>query len=173
MSDPRKINFKPSTNPIRDGIEHEQSGGTALTNAADAVMLLLDHQSGLFQVVKDMEVAQLRANITMLAKLASLMRVPVITTASVPEGPNGPLMPEINEYGPCDMVQTPFFCSPGTFRVFETLTDCIVLKIPVEPLAQAIVGVPWKTFNESVTGILGSSLGLGSDGWLRNSTGRG
>jgi nicotinamidase-related amidase len=100
MSEPRKINFKPSTNPIRDGIEHEQSGGTALMDAADAVMLLLDHQSGLFQVVKDIEVAQLRANTAMLAKLASLMKVPVITTASVPEGPNGPLMPEIHEYAP-------------------------------------------------------------------------
>lgn len=58
------------------------------------------------------------------------------------------------------MVQNPFFCSPGTFRVFETLTDCIVLKIPVEPLAQAIVGVPWKTFNQSVTGILGTTFSL-------------
>jgi len=34
-------------------------------------MLLLDHQSGLFQVVKDIPVAELRANTTMLAKLAN------------------------------------------------------------------------------------------------------
>jgi hypothetical protein len=38
----------------------------------DTVLLLLDHQSGLFQVVKDIEVAQLRANTAMLAKLGSL-----------------------------------------------------------------------------------------------------
>jgi nicotinamidase-related amidase len=69
-------------------------------DAADTLLLLLDHQSGLFQVVKDIEVAQLRANTAMLAKLASLMKLPVITTASVPEGPNGPLMPEIREYAP-------------------------------------------------------------------------
>ena len=61
---------------------------------------MLDHQAGLFQVVKDIEVAQLRANTTMLAKLATLMKLPVITTASVPEGPNGPLMPEIHEAAP-------------------------------------------------------------------------
>jgi len=58
---------------------------------------LLDHQSGLFQNVKDISVAELRANTTALAKLAALCQIPVITTASVPEGPNGPLMPEIHE----------------------------------------------------------------------------
>ena len=89
-----------TSNSIQDGIEHEPSGGRALINPADTVLLLLDHQSGLFQVVKDIDVAQLRANTTMLAKLATLMKLPVITTASVPEGPNGPLMPEIHESAP-------------------------------------------------------------------------
>jgi len=100
MSESGKISFETSTNPIRDGIEHEPSGGRALMDPADVLLLLLDHQSGLFQVVKDIEVAQLRANTTMLAKLATLMKLPLITTASVPEGPNGPLMPEIHEYAP-------------------------------------------------------------------------
>ncbi len=62
--------------------------------------MLLDHQSGLFQVVKDISIAELRANTAMLAKLATLLKLPVITTASVPEGPNGPLMPEIHQYAP-------------------------------------------------------------------------
>src|SRR5215469_9200067 len=87
-------------NSIHDGIEHEPGGGKALINPADALLLLLDHQAGLFQVVKDIEVAQLRANTTMLAKLASLMKLPLITTASEPNGPNGPLMPEIHEAAP-------------------------------------------------------------------------
>jgi nicotinamidase-related amidase len=91
---------EPNVNSIRDGIEHEPTGGAALINPADTLLLLLDHQAGLFQVVKDIEVAQLRANTTMLAKLATLMKLPVITTASVPEGPNGPLMPEIHEAAP-------------------------------------------------------------------------
>jgi len=69
-------------------------GGKALINPADTVLLLLDHQSGLFQTVKDISVAELRANTTALAKLATLLKLPVITTASVPDGPNGPLMPE-------------------------------------------------------------------------------
>ena len=92
--------LESNVNSIRDGIEHEPTGGAALINPADTVLLLLDHQAGLFQVVKDIEVAQLRANTTMLAKLATLLKLPVITTASVPEGPNGPLMPEIHEAAP-------------------------------------------------------------------------
>jgi len=71
-----------------------------LLDPADTVILLLDHQSGLFQTVKDISVAELRTNTAILAKVAKLMKVPVITTASVPDGPNGPLMPEIHQYAP-------------------------------------------------------------------------
>jgi nicotinamidase-related amidase len=87
-------------NAIHDGVEHEPGGGKALLDPTDTVLLLLDHQSGLFQSVKDISVAQLRANTTALAKLATLHQIPVITTASVPDGPNGPLMPEIHEAAP-------------------------------------------------------------------------
>jgi hypothetical protein len=33
-------------------------------------------------------------------KAAKLMKIPIITTASVPNGPNGPLMPEIHQNAP-------------------------------------------------------------------------
>ena len=75
-------------------------GGKALIDPADAVILLLDHQSGLFQTVRDISVTELRANTVMLAKLATLLNIPVITTASEPNGPNGPLMPEIHQFAP-------------------------------------------------------------------------
>jgi nicotinamidase-related amidase len=75
-------------------------GGAALLDASDTVILLLDHQTGLFQTVKDISVAELRANTTMLVKLATLLKIPVITTASEPNGPNGPLMPEIHQLAP-------------------------------------------------------------------------
>lgn len=90
--------YKP--NFIQDGIPHAPGGGDALMRLDDVVMLLLDHQSGLFQVVKDIPVAELRANTTMLAKLANQFKIPVITTASEPGGPNGPLMPEIHQFAP-------------------------------------------------------------------------
>lgn len=93
--------FKPDgQNQIHDGIKHEPSGGKALLDPTDTAILLLDHQSGLFQTVKDISVDQLRANTIMLAKLATMMKLPLITTASEPNGPNGPLMPEIKEVAP-------------------------------------------------------------------------
>jgi nicotinamidase-related amidase len=75
-------------------------GGQALINPADTVILLLDHQTGLFQTVKDISVMELRANTTALAKLGALLKLPVITTTSVPDGPNGPPMPELQEAAP-------------------------------------------------------------------------
>jgi len=59
-------------------------------------MLLIDHQSGLFQTINDLPMTELRANAATLAKLATLAKMPVITTASVPQRPNGPLIPEIH-----------------------------------------------------------------------------
>ena len=75
-------------------------GGTALINVDDTVLLLLDHQDGLFLTVKDITVAELRANVIALARIATLLKIPIITTASVPDGPNGPLMPEIAQFAP-------------------------------------------------------------------------
>jgi nicotinamidase-related amidase len=71
-----------------------------MINPSDVAMLLIDHQSGLFNLVKDMPVAELRNNIIALAKVATMLKIPVITTASVPEGPNGPVIPEIQQFAP-------------------------------------------------------------------------
>jgi len=77
-----------------------------MINPNDAVMLLIDHQSGLFQLVRDMEQTTLRNNVIGLAKLAKLAGLPTFTTASVPDGPNGPLIPEIHQVNP-DAVYIP------------------------------------------------------------------
>ena len=66
----------------------------------DAVMLLVDHQSGLFQLVRDIDQPTLRHHVCALAKVAHLAKIPTFTTASVPDGPNGPLIPEIHQYCP-------------------------------------------------------------------------
>ncbi len=42
----------------------------------------------------------LRAHAAALARMAALARIPGITTASVPQGPNGPLIPEIHQNAP-------------------------------------------------------------------------
>ncbi|MGW4031756.1 isochorismatase family protein [Streptomyces sp. NPDC004838] len=71
-----------------------------LINGDDAVMLLIDCQSGLLQVVNDQPQEVVRANTVALARLAKVAGIPVITTASVPSGPNGPLIPEILDIVP-------------------------------------------------------------------------
>ncbi len=50
--------------------------------------------------MKDIPIQELRTNASVLAKGAVLAKVPVITTASEPNGPNGPLMPELQEAAP-------------------------------------------------------------------------
>mgnify|MGYP000617889842 CR=1 FL=1 len=72
----------------------------------DAVILLIDHQSGLFQLVRDIDQPTLRSHVTALAKVAKLGGIPTFTTASVPDGPNGPLIPEIHQANP-DAVYIP------------------------------------------------------------------
>ena len=95
VSDPRAV-----AQPTAPSSVLPTGGGQALIDTSDSVLLLLDHQSGLFQTVKDIGVTELRNNTIMLAKLATLLKIPVITTASEPNGPNGPLMPEIHQSAP-------------------------------------------------------------------------
>jgi nicotinamidase-related amidase len=75
-------------------------GGQALLDPSDTVIVLLDHQSGLLQTVKDVSLPELRTNVVMLGKLATLMKIPVITSASEPNGTNGPLIPEVHQSAP-------------------------------------------------------------------------
>jgi nicotinamidase-related amidase len=77
-----------------------EAANGALLDPKDSIVLLLDHQTGLFQTVKDVPVRDLRANTVVLAKVAVHAKVPIITTASEPAGPNGPLMPELTEAAP-------------------------------------------------------------------------
>ena len=76
------------------------NGAKPIIDPDNVAMLLIDHQSGLFQTIKDMPFTEVRSNAATLAKVASLAKIPVITTASVPQGPNGPLIPEIHRYAP-------------------------------------------------------------------------
>jgi nicotinamidase-related amidase len=100
-----QILLAPETRAQRaeiQGLSRQPSEAAAkvLLDPNDAVLLLLDHQTGLFQTVKDVPVDDLRRNTVVLAKIAEVAKMPVITTASEPNGPNGPLMPELAEVAP-------------------------------------------------------------------------
>lgn len=66
-----------------------------LLDPADTVILLLDHQTGLLQTVKDVPPDEVRRNTLALTKIAELAGAPIIMTASEPNGPNGPLFEEL------------------------------------------------------------------------------
>jgi nicotinamidase-related amidase len=72
----------------------------ALLDPNDTAVILLDHQTGLFQTVKDVPIRDLRANTVALAKIAVLAKMPIIYTASEPGGPNGPIMEELTAVAP-------------------------------------------------------------------------
>src|SRR5689334_20078578 len=69
-------------------------------NMNDTAILLIDHQVGLQALVKDFDTVGFQNNVLALASIAKELHLPVVITASVPEGPNGPLMPEILEMFP-------------------------------------------------------------------------
>ncbi len=71
-----------------------------LLNPEDVVFLMVDHQTGLLQIVEDHNRTQLRANVRAMATAAEAAGIPVVATSSVPTGPNGPLIPEIEESAP-------------------------------------------------------------------------
>lgn len=71
-----------------------------LAKSEDVAFLFIDHQSGLIQTVKDIPVAEMRINAAGLAKASTLLGAPSVYTESVPDGPNGPIIPEIKANAP-------------------------------------------------------------------------
>ena len=99
--------FAATTDPARDSgptapaaAIAQQAAAGVLLDPKDTVLLLLDHQTGLFQTVKDVPLPELRANTVVLAKIAELAKAPIFTTASEPGGSNGPLMSELAAAAP-------------------------------------------------------------------------
>ncbi|ALS62923.1 isochorismatase family protein [Pandoraea norimbergensis] len=67
----------------------------SLLSRDNTVLVLVDHQIGLFTGVRDMDVGQLKHNVVALAKAAKTLGIPVIMTATVPDGMWGPTIPEL------------------------------------------------------------------------------
>ena len=64
-------------------------------NKDDAVVLLVDHQTGLISLVQDFSPNEFKNNVLALADLAKFFNLPTILTTSFETGPNGPLVPEL------------------------------------------------------------------------------
>ncbi|KAF8509371.1 Isochorismatase hydrolase [Hysterangium stoloniferum] len=64
-------------------------------NKDDVMLLVVDHQVGLFQLVHDFGPDEFRNNILAHAAIGKVFNLPTILTTSAETGPNGPLPKEI------------------------------------------------------------------------------
>ena len=62
----------------------------------NAVVLFVDHQAGLMSLVQDFSPGEFKNNVLAFADLAKFFKLPTILTTSFEDGPNGPLVPELN-----------------------------------------------------------------------------
>lgn len=63
----------------------------------NCALLLVDHQVGLFSLVRDFQPEEFRNNVIALAETARMFKLPVVLTTSNEKGPNGPIMPELRQ----------------------------------------------------------------------------
>lgn len=61
----------------------------------NAALLLIDHQVGTMQLIRNQPLAEVRARTIALAKAARILGLPVILTSSQEDRLQGPLMPEL------------------------------------------------------------------------------
>jgi nicotinamidase-related amidase len=63
----------------------------------NAALLLVDHQTGLMNLIQDYTPSEFRNNVLALADIGQFFNLPTVLTTSFENGPNGPLMPELTE----------------------------------------------------------------------------
>jgi nicotinamidase-related amidase len=71
----------------------------------NAILAMIDHQTGLLVNCRDQDATVMKTNILGICNMAKVLDLPAIVTASVPEGPNGPVMPEITEILSVDVIK--------------------------------------------------------------------
>jgi len=62
---------------------------------ATAALILIDHQSGVLQLVKTLDVERVKRHTLALARAARILKMPVVLTSSMEEYMQGPLLPEL------------------------------------------------------------------------------
>ncbi|GAA5019554.1 isochorismate family cysteine hydrolase YcaC [Acinetobacter puyangensis] len=81
----------------------------------DAAVLLVDHQTGLLSLVRDIDPDKFKNNVLALAAAAKYFNLPTILTTSFEDGPNGPLVPELKELFP----DAPYIARPGQINAWD------------------------------------------------------
>ncbi len=80
-----------------------------------AAVLLVDHQTGLLSLVRDIDPDKFKNNVLAVADLATYFKLPTILTTSFEDGPNGPLVPELKQAFP----DAPYIARPGQINAWD------------------------------------------------------
>ena len=67
---------------------------------ADSALLLIDHQTGTMQLIKNIPLDVAKRNTLALAKTAKILNIPVVLTSSQEQNQQGPLLPELEQILP-------------------------------------------------------------------------
>ncbi len=81
----------------------------------NVAVLLVDHQTGLTNVVKDFSPDDFKNNVLALADSAKYFNLPTVLTTSFEDGPNGPLVPELKQLFP----DSPYIARPGQINAWD------------------------------------------------------
>lgn len=81
----------------------------------NAAVLLVDHQTGLLSLVRDIDPDKFKNNVLALAAAAKYFNLPTILTTSFEQGPNGPLVPELKALFP----DAPYIARPGQINAWD------------------------------------------------------
>jgi nicotinamidase-related amidase len=79
------------------------------------VLALIDHQTGLMNLVGSMGTVEFKSIVVGLAKTAKLHGLPTVITTSAADGPNGPYLPEVLELLP----DAPVVSRPGQINAWD------------------------------------------------------
>ncbi|BEJ16281.1 hypothetical protein CspHIS471_0508860 [Cutaneotrichosporon sp. HIS471] len=90
----------------------------------DVAVLLVDHQTGLNSLVRDIDPDKFKNNVLALSDLANYFKLPVILTTSFEDGPNGPLVPELKENHPT----APYIARPGQINAWDNEDFCAAIR---------------------------------------------
>lgn len=81
----------------------------------NAAVLLVDHQSGLCNLVHDSTPDDFKNNVLAFAASAKYFKLPTILTTSFETGPNGPLVPELKTMFPDAL----YIARPGNINAWD------------------------------------------------------
>lgn len=93
----------------------ESQTGKNRLSVDNAALLLVDHQTGLFQLVRDYSPDEFKNNVCALAAIGKMYNLPTILTTSFETGPNGPILPELKLMLP----KAIFIARPGEINAWD------------------------------------------------------